>query len=47
MRSRKLAGPFGNVIRILSPLVIDDNDLERGLAVIEESVLAAAEQSPS
>ena len=41
------AGPFGNVIRILSPLVIDDDDLERGLAVIEQSVLAAATESPS
>ena len=35
------AGPHGNVMRILCPLVIDDADLERGLTVIEEAVLAA------
>lgn len=36
------AGPHGNVIRVLSPLTIDDDDLERGLAAIEESVLAVS-----
>ncbi|HXV61550.1 MAG TPA: aspartate aminotransferase family protein [Vicinamibacteria bacterium] len=36
------AGPFGNVIRVLSPLVIEDEDLERGLDVIEQAVLASA-----
>jgi 4-aminobutyrate aminotransferase-like enzyme len=30
------------VIRILSPLVIEDADLDRGLDVIEESLLEAA-----
>jgi 4-aminobutyrate aminotransferase/(S)-3-amino-2-methylpropionate transaminase len=34
------AGPHANVMRILCPLVIEDADLERGLAVIEEAVLA-------
>jgi 4-aminobutyrate aminotransferase/(S)-3-amino-2-methylpropionate transaminase len=29
-------GPYGNVIRTLMPLVIEDDDLERGLAVMEE-----------
>jgi 4-aminobutyrate aminotransferase/(S)-3-amino-2-methylpropionate transaminase len=38
------AGPLGNVIRILSPLVIEDADLERGLAAIEEGVLAHTRQ---
>jgi len=32
------SGNFGNVIRILMPLVIDDNQLERGLAVMEEGL---------
>lgn len=33
------AGPHGNVIRVLSPLVIDDADLDRGLDAIEDAVL--------
>lgn len=33
------AGPAGNVIRILSPLVITDDQLHRGLDVIENAVL--------
>ncbi|HUG37229.1 MAG TPA: aspartate aminotransferase family protein [Candidatus Limnocylindrales bacterium] len=36
------AGPHGNVIRVLSPLTIDDDDLERGLAAIDEAVLAVS-----
>lgn len=36
------AGSRGNVLRILSPLVIDDADLEYGLSVIERAVLAAS-----
>lgn len=36
------AGPAGNVIRILSPLVIDDAQLERGLDVIEDAVMRLA-----
>jgi 4-aminobutyrate aminotransferase/(S)-3-amino-2-methylpropionate transaminase len=31
-------GNFGNVIRILMPLVIDDDELERGLAIMEEGL---------
>ena len=31
-------GNFGNVIRTLMPLVIDDDQLERGLAVMEEGL---------
>ncbi len=37
------AGPHGNVIRTLSPLVIEEADLDRALDVIEESVLTAAQ----
>jgi 4-aminobutyrate aminotransferase/(S)-3-amino-2-methylpropionate transaminase len=32
------AAAAGNVIRVLSPLVIEDNDLNRGLDIIEESL---------
>jgi 4-aminobutyrate aminotransferase len=35
-------GLYGNVIRILVPLVIDDEDLERGLEILEESLAAAS-----
>lgn len=35
------AGTHGNVIRILSPLVITDAQLERGLTILEEELLAA------
>ena len=35
-------GLYGNVIRILVPLVIDDEDLERGLELLEESLVAAS-----
>ncbi len=34
------AGPHGNIIRVLAPLVISDEDLDRGLTAIEEAVLA-------
>lgn len=37
------AGPAGNVIRILSPLVITDEELDRGLSVIEGVVLRLTE----
>ncbi len=33
------AGPAGNVLRILSPLVITDEELDRGLGVMEDAVL--------
>jgi len=36
------AGPEGNVIRLLPPLVITDGDLDRGLDVIERAVVEAA-----
>lgn len=39
------AGPAGNVIRILSPLVITDEQLDRGLGVIEEAVLRLSKTS--
>lgn len=35
------AGTHGNVIRILSPLVITDEELDRGLGILEEEILAA------
>jgi 4-aminobutyrate aminotransferase / (S)-3-amino-2-methylpropionate transaminase / 5-aminovalerate transaminase len=35
-------GLYGNVIRILAPLVIGDEDLERGLELLEESLVAAS-----
>jgi 4-aminobutyrate aminotransferase/(S)-3-amino-2-methylpropionate transaminase len=31
-------GTFGNVVRILAPLVISDQELEQGLAVMEEAI---------
>ena len=36
------AGPYGNVLRVLSPLTISEADLDRGLTVIEEAVLASS-----
>ncbi|PRQ02692.1 aspartate aminotransferase family protein [Enhygromyxa salina] len=38
------AGAFGNIIRTLSPLVISDADLDRGLTVIETAIIAAAKE---
>jgi len=35
------AGTRGNVIRVLSPLVITDEQLDRGLTVLEEEIAAA------
>jgi 4-aminobutyrate aminotransferase/(S)-3-amino-2-methylpropionate transaminase len=35
-------GLYGNVIRILVPLVVSDDDLARGLELLEESLVAAA-----
>ena len=35
-------GLYGNVIRILVPLVIADEDLARGLELLEESLVAAS-----
>jgi 4-aminobutyrate aminotransferase-like enzyme len=39
------AGAHGNIIRILSPLVIEDAQLDRGLQVIEESILSVAKEA--
>jgi 4-aminobutyrate aminotransferase/(S)-3-amino-2-methylpropionate transaminase len=41
------AGLDGNVLRVLSPLVITDDDLDRGLRVIEDSVVALSEKAPA
>jgi 4-aminobutyrate aminotransferase/(S)-3-amino-2-methylpropionate transaminase len=35
-------GLYGNVLRILAPLVIGDDDLARGLELLEESLVAAS-----
>jgi 4-aminobutyrate aminotransferase-like enzyme len=35
-------GLYGNVVRVLVPLVIADDDLDRGLEILEESLVAAA-----
>jgi 4-aminobutyrate aminotransferase len=34
-------GLYGNVVRVLVPLVISDEDLDRGLEILEESLVAA------
>jgi len=36
------SGVYDNVIRVLVPLVISDQDLEDGLAILEEAVIGAA-----
>jgi 4-aminobutyrate aminotransferase/(S)-3-amino-2-methylpropionate transaminase len=33
-------GSYGNIIRTLMPLVIDNEQLERGLAIMEEGLTA-------
>jgi len=33
-------GSYGNVIRTLAPLVIPDDQLEKGLAIMEEGLTA-------
>ena len=35
-------GLYSNVIRVLVPIVIDDEDLARGLDLLEESLVSAA-----
>ena len=35
-------GLHGNVVRILVPLVISDDDLARGLEILEEALVAAS-----
>ncbi len=41
------AGTYGNVIRILAPLAISDAELERGLSILEDEVLAQTRASQS
>jgi 4-aminobutyrate aminotransferase / (S)-3-amino-2-methylpropionate transaminase / 5-aminovalerate transaminase len=36
-------GNFGNVLRVLMPLMIGDEELDRGLAILEESLLEVAQ----
>jgi 4-aminobutyrate aminotransferase / (S)-3-amino-2-methylpropionate transaminase / 5-aminovalerate transaminase len=40
------AGAYGNVLRVLMPLVITDEQVEEGLAIIEESIKAAIVEQP-
>ncbi len=39
------AGIYGNVIRLLIPLVVTDEQLDKGLSVLEKSLLKAAEEA--
>ncbi len=39
------AGIYGNVIRLLIPLVVTDEQLDRGLTILEESILRASSAS--
>jgi 4-aminobutyrate aminotransferase/(S)-3-amino-2-methylpropionate transaminase len=41
------AGVDGNVVRILAPLVIREDELTRGLDILEEAVLAHVGRTPS
>jgi 4-aminobutyrate aminotransferase len=38
-------GLYGNVVRILVPLVISDEDLDRGLEILEEALVDASERT--
>jgi 4-aminobutyrate aminotransferase/(S)-3-amino-2-methylpropionate transaminase len=38
------AGTYGSVIRFLSPLVISDAQLERGLEILKEAITASLEK---
>jgi 4-aminobutyrate aminotransferase len=38
-------GIYGNVVRILVPLVINDGDLDRGLEILEEALVDAGERA--
>lgn len=40
------AGPFANILRILTPLVITDAELTHGLDIIECAILEAAARNP-
>ncbi|RBN37226.1 4-aminobutyrate--2-oxoglutarate transaminase, partial [Priestia megaterium] len=39
------AGVFGNVLRILMPIVITDEQLEEGLAIFEAALEASVQQT--
>ena len=41
------AGTYNNVLRILVPLVISDEQLEEGLGVMEAALAAVAERAPA
>ena len=41
------AGAHGNVLRVLSPITIEDEDLEQGLDAIEQAVMALATPEPA
>ena len=38
-------GLYGNVIRILVPLVISDEDLDQGLEILEEALVDGAQRT--
>jgi 4-aminobutyrate aminotransferase-like enzyme len=38
-------GIYGNVVRILVPLVISDDDLDRGLEILEEALGDASKRA--
>jgi 4-aminobutyrate aminotransferase/(S)-3-amino-2-methylpropionate transaminase len=38
-------GLYGNVVRILVPLVISDDDLDRGLEILEEALVDAGQRA--
>ncbi len=40
-------GSYGNVIRLLPPLNLSDDELEEGLTIIERAVASALEEGPS
>ena len=41
------AGTYNNVVRILVPLVISDEQLEEGLRVMEAALAAVSERAPA
>ena len=41
------AGTYNNVMRVLMPLVISDEQLEEGLSVLEAALAAVAERTPA
>ncbi len=48
-KSRRLligrGGLYGNVLRIAPPLTVTDEEIDEGVSILEQSVLAAAGQS--